>query len=721
MRKTLISLSATAIFMAMGSAHAAPVASGGIFNMYSQLGRDSTTPLIAAQATVNVDPTISGWVDQAAGTWGVSSATLFFGLPWTASNGTLITTAGDYAINTATGVVAAASTSGDSNDGSMHFTVGVGQVAALIDFAYGATTGIRVVDIWNVNIDGSLTAAYVPGMENGPFPGFNAAFNLSSPGLISVGWFSLTPLSGVVANTLQTSNQLTVSGVAVNSVISIVGGAYSKNGTAYTAANGTVSNNDTVTVQHTSSSTPGGSTTTSLTIAGVTKPFTSTTFLPVTTPSVFSFASQSGVSLNTITVSNSITVAGINTATTISVTGGEYSINGGTYISTPGTVTNGQTVVVRHTSANSNVAAVNTVLNIGGVTSTFTSTTKAANSIPFTAAFTMLDISGSNVGRDTAVTGTYDDTNINTSSTDTKFNMTLQSAVPFFGSPWVAHDIRVFGPGTYSVNTACTAAEIRANGGAACAASGTALTFTVNSGQLGAHILFDWNGNNDIDVAQVWNTDYSASAVPASAGIVYKFATQDGNGDGIAGFPMVAGPFVGFNANFDIKFANYTILTTTQEGYAISSWVEVASSTLASGMPANFTAGSGGVQFVVTLPGGQTTATIVLSAPNLKANDKAYWVDGSGVYHEITGAIYDYTAKTVTYMVTDGGFGDTDSVVGTISDPVIILSPVSQLASSSGGGGGGCAISGNSPFDPVLPGSLLLALSWLGWRRAKQH
>ncbi len=532
--------------------------------------------------------------------------------------------------------------------------------------------------------------------------------------------FSFTAQTGVAPSTVIESNSIQPTGYNSPTSISVSNGEYRINGGTYTSVTGTLNPGDTVQARHTSVGTFSSTDTTTLTIGGVAGAFSTTTVASDTTPDAFSFVSQSGVTLNTVVTSNPITVSGINDPSTpISVSGGLYSINGGAYTSSSGTVANGQTVTVQQTSANSNVAAVNTVLNIGGVSSTFTSTTKSASAVPFTAAFTMLDAKGANVGRDTAVTGTYDDTNINTTSTGTKFNMTLQSSVPFFGYPWTAHDIRVFGPGTYTINTDCTAAEIRANGGAVCASTGPALTFTVNAGQLGAHILFDWNGNNDIDVALVWNTDYSASAVPASAGIVYKFASQDGNGDGIAGYPMVAGPFTGFNANFDIKFSNYTVLTATQEGYAISGWKEVASATLASGMPASFTAGSGFVQFVVTLPPGQRTATIVLDAPNLKANDKAYWVDGSGVYHEIPGAVYDYTAKTVTYTVTDGGFGDADGTVdGVIHDPVGILTPVPQLASSSGAGGGGCTI-GGSWFDPVLPGTLLAALFWLGWRRRK--
>lgn len=178
MKKTAI---AAALLMVTGAASAVPVSTGGVFNMYSQAGLDTTgAPTVA----INVDATISGFVDQDAGTWGVSSTMPFYGLTWTASNGQLITTAGSYALDTASGTVVAG-TGVVAADGMMNFNVGAGQVAGTIDFAWGATTGIRVVNVWNVNGDGSLTAAAIPGMENGPFPGFNAAFDLTSAGLIS--------------------------------------------------------------------------------------------------------------------------------------------------------------------------------------------------------------------------------------------------------------------------------------------------------------------------------------------------------------------------------------------------------------------------------------------------------------------------------------------------------------------------------------------------------
>ena len=172
--------------VAATAAQAAPVSSSGVFNMYSQDGYDLNGQLAGTEGAINVDSSITAFVDKAAGTWGVSSTTPFFGLQWTASNGKLIMTQGSYSLNTTTGVVGAGT--GVNNvgvaDGIINFNVGVGQVAGLIDFAWGATTGIKVVNVWTVNPNGSVSALGVPGMENGPFPGFNAAFNLTAPGLV---------------------------------------------------------------------------------------------------------------------------------------------------------------------------------------------------------------------------------------------------------------------------------------------------------------------------------------------------------------------------------------------------------------------------------------------------------------------------------------------------------------------------------------------------------
>lgn len=97
-----------------------------------------------------------------------------------------------------------------------------------------------------------------------------------------------------------------------------------------------------------------------------------------TTPDSFSFAAQVNTPLNQWVTAQAITVSGINSATAISITNGEFAINGGTFTSSNGSVTNGNTVVVRHMSSAQNATTTNTILTIGGVSATFSSTTVPA-------------------------------------------------------------------------------------------------------------------------------------------------------------------------------------------------------------------------------------------------------------------------------------------------------------------------------------------------------
>lgn len=99
-------------------------------------------------------------------------------------------------------------------------------------------------------------------------------------------------------------------------------------------------------------------------------------------PSAFIFNDVSSVALGTQQISNIIVVSGINGPSPISVTNGEYNVNGGAYTSVAGTVVNGDQVRVRHTSSPLNNTAVTTTLTIGGVSDSFTSTTLATVSSP---------------------------------------------------------------------------------------------------------------------------------------------------------------------------------------------------------------------------------------------------------------------------------------------------------------------------------------------------
>jgi len=115
--------------------------------------------------------------------------------------------------------------------------------------------------------------------------------------------------------------------------------------------------------------------------------------------------------------------------------------------------------------------------------------------------FTMLAPDGSLTGGTNDVTFAWNGTTLTSVAISGQAsNASLSSGCPFFGVPWQAHDVAIYGTGTYTVYADCPA-------GAPGCGAGTPITFTVGAGQLGAHILFDWAGNNDIDVVNVWVTE----------------------------------------------------------------------------------------------------------------------------------------------------------------------------------------------------------------------
>ena len=99
---------------------------------------------------------------------------------------------------------------------------------------------------------------------------------------------------------------------------------------------------------------------------------------------------QTGAFVNTRVISQPITVNDVATATPISVTGGLYSVNGGPYSASPGTVNNGDTVSVLVMTADRTNSQNCVTLTIGGVSGLFCVTT---GSIPVDAGqiFQLLD------------------------------------------------------------------------------------------------------------------------------------------------------------------------------------------------------------------------------------------------------------------------------------------------------------------------------------------
>jgi hypothetical protein len=182
-----------------------------------------------------------------------------------------------------------------------------------------------------------------------------------------------TPVTGSSVGVLQMSNPITITIITTAAPISVSSGAeYSINGGPFTSAAGTVQPGDQVVVEIDAPSSYDSTATAVLTIGGAASSFAVTTGAePVLQGS---FTSVSGAALSSTLNSNPITVTGITTPAVISITGGQYSINGGAFTSLAGTVQPGDQVSVQMTGPSAYGATSTTTLTVDGVSATFSVT-----------------------------------------------------------------------------------------------------------------------------------------------------------------------------------------------------------------------------------------------------------------------------------------------------------------------------------------------------------
>jgi hypothetical protein len=239
-----------------------------------------------------------------------------------------------------------------------------------------------------------------------------------------------------------TSNTVTPAGYNSAAAISVTGGSYSINGGAFVATAGTISPGQNVAVRLTASAANSTATGATLSIGGTAGTFTVMTQAATTdtTPNAFGFVAQSGIAPNTAVTSNTITPAGYDAAAAISVSGGSYSIDGGAFVTGPGTLSPGQSVALRVTASAAFSTATSATLTIGGTAGTFTVTTQAAaadgNPDPF--GFT----ARTGIALNTAVTSN--------TITPTGFNIALPISVSAGASYSIAGGAFVSTPGTIS-------------------------------------------------------------------------------------------------------------------------------------------------------------------------------------------------------------------------------------------------------------------------------
>jgi len=99
-------------------------------------------------------------------------------------------------------------------------------------------------------------------------------------------------------------------------------------------------------------------------------------------PDTFTFDDQVDVAPDSIIDTQEVTITGINNASPISITGGEYSIDGGAYTSSAGMIDIDQTLMVRQTASSEFEASTTASLHISTLVVDFTATTHSEKTPP---------------------------------------------------------------------------------------------------------------------------------------------------------------------------------------------------------------------------------------------------------------------------------------------------------------------------------------------------
>lgn len=230
-------------------------------------------------------------------------------------------------------------------------------------------------------------------------PGATGSVSLTIGGVTGVFTVTTTAVDGtpepfqflaqndVPLNSVRTSNTVTISGITTLVTVQVSNGQCSVNGSAFSTTCAAIGNGGTLALRLTASSEFSRTTTATVTIGGVSADFAVTTEGEDRTPEVFGFTAQTGVPLDALRTSESRTIRGVNTPVAITVTGGEYQLNGGPFVSTPGTVSANDEVSVRVRSASTFATETVATLRVSELAVPFSVTTKDQADIAVTPDF----------------------------------------------------------------------------------------------------------------------------------------------------------------------------------------------------------------------------------------------------------------------------------------------------------------------------------------------
>jgi uncharacterized repeat protein (TIGR02543 family) len=266
------------------------------------------------------------------------------------------------------------------------------------------------------------------------------------------------------------------------------------------------------------------------------------------TPDAFSFTSVTDVTTGTVATSNAVTIAGITTAASVSVAGGEYSIGcTASFTSAAGTIANGQSVCVRHTAAASASTTTTTTLTVGGVSASFSSTTKAETPSTFALAVT-------NAGGGTV---TSSPAGINCGATCTA-NITGGTLVTLTAAPNAGFAFVGWSGACTNVGTTCTVTMLGARSVTATFAANSTLTISRNGSGTGTVTSSAGGINCGTTCAGSFAAGASVALTAASA----SGSTFSGWGGACAGTPATQNCTVTMDASKTV-LATFSVLQNT--------------------------------------------------------------------------------------------------------------------------------------------------------------
>jgi hypothetical protein len=216
--------------------------------------------------------------------------------------------------------------------------------------------------------------------------GVNAIYAVRTLDDTTVDAFLFNPVSNVNPGSQHLSQTVTISGISVPVPISVTGGEYSIDENGFTGAAGQISNGQRLTLRATASQEHSTTFEAAVTVGNVSAVYSLRT-VDDTSVDSFSFDAVTDAELGSQRLSNIVTISGISVPVPISVTGGEYAVDGGDFTSEAGEVGADQTVTLRVTASDVHSTTVEAVVTVGDVAAAFavrTADDVAADSFSFT-------------------------------------------------------------------------------------------------------------------------------------------------------------------------------------------------------------------------------------------------------------------------------------------------------------------------------------------------